>query len=191
MTILRLLENFHTEAALSAELRETFARLGARCVWRSEVWMMCWTHALREHPDRLRIDYVVELDGRLIGVEVKAQAAKSSDLGRQLVQCAQYAAGAVAVNRADVPSHWIGKPLAGVFLRTKWAEPSTPRRIDHAKAAHRLFGPANVGFVIMEPWGMCLRLCAERFWTERRGWHQGMLQKAARVGNGSFQPTEA
>ena len=191
MTNLRFLEDSHTEAALSAELRETFARLGARCVWRSEVWMTCWTHALREKPDRLRIDYVVELDNRLVGVEVKAPAEHAATLGKQLLQCAQYAAGKIAPNRADIPSHWIGKPLDGVFLRTRPAAENNEWLHNHTFAAHRLYGPANVGFLVMERRGLCLVLCGNRFWTEWRGWNQGMLQKAARVGNGSFQPTEA
>lgn len=175
-----------TEAEISAQLRSELDRLGDRCIWRSEVWMLCWTHTTRAQADRLRIDYVAELDGRLIGIEAKAPAEHAADLGRHLLQCAQYAAGKIGANRAEVPQSWIGKPLAGVFLRTKltrtdaWME-------RHAFCAHRLYGPANVGFIVREARGLCLRLSGERFWTEWRGWNQGRLTTHARVGNGSFR----
>lgn len=176
-----------TEAQISAQLKQDLNRLGDRCVWRDEVWMICWTHSLREQADRLRIDFVAELDGRLIGIETKAPAEHASDLGRHLVQCSQYAAGKIAANRAEVPQHWIGKGLAAVFLRTKvgrrdeWME-------KHTFAARRLYGPANVGFLLRDdPRGLCLTLSGERWWTEWRGWNQGRLTTHARVGNGSFR----
>jgi hypothetical protein len=176
-----------TESEIRAELELDLHRLGDRCIWRAEVWMICWTHSLRDQADRLRIDYVAELDGRLVGIEAKAPAAKCSDLGRDLLQCVQYAAGKIGVNRAEVPNHWIGQPLAGVFLRTKSAR-QDPRFLEHARASHRLYGPANVGYVTRECYnGLVLRLCSERFGTERRGYHQGMLVKSHRVGNSTVR----
>ena len=175
-----------TEAEISAQLCADLARLADRCIFRPEVWMLCWTHTIRGQPDRLRIDFVAELDGRLIGIEAKAPAQHAAELGRDLLQCAQYAAGKIGANRSEVPNTWIGKSLAGVFLRTRvsrhdeWME-------KHAFAAHRLYGPANVGFLVRERRGLCLRLCGERWWTEWSGWNQGRLTTHARVGNGSFR----
>ena len=173
-----------TEAQISTQLKLELDELGDRCVWRDEVWMVCWTHRIRDQADRLRIDFVAELDGRLIGIEAKAPAEHASDLGRHLLQCAQYAAGLIAANRSEVPQHWIGKPLSAVFLRTKvgrrdeWME-------KHTFAARRLYGPANVGFLLREPRGLCLTLSGERWWTQWSGWNQGRLTTHARVGNGS------
>lgn len=175
-----------TEAVISETLKHDLDSLSDRCIWRSEVWMLCWTHSLREKADRLRIDFVAELDGRLIGIEAKAPAEHAAELGRDLLQCAQYAAGKIAANRAEVPQHWIGRPLAGVFLRTKCSR-TDDWMWRHTHSAHRLYGPANVGFLVREPRGLCLRLCGERFWTEWSGWHQGMLKKASRVGNSQFR----
>jgi len=161
-----------TEAEISADLVSELTRLGPeRCVFRPEVRMLCWTHATRSKADVLRIDFVAELEGRLIGIEVKKPPEHSSDLGRYLLQSAQYAAGVIAANVADVPQHWIGKPLVAVFLRTKLTG-AHERLRDHAATAPRLFGPANVGFVTKERRGLCLRLCAERFWTEWSGYHK-------------------
>jgi hypothetical protein len=175
-----------TEAELSADLVSELTRLGERCVFHPEVWMLCWTHSLRQQADRLRIDYVAEIDGRLIGIEVKAAAEHAAELGRDLVQCAQYAAGIIAANRPEVPQHWIGKPLAGVFLRTKYNRQNDWME-RHTFAAHRLYGPANVGFLVKEKRGLCLRLCGERWWTEWRGWNQGRLTDHAPTGSGKFR----
>lgn len=147
--------------------------------------MLCWTHSSRAKPDSLRIDFIIELEGRLLGVEVKRPPEHSSDLGRYLVQSAQYAVGVIGANTADIPQSWIGRPIEAVFIRTKLTG-AHQRLREHAYAAHRLFGPANVGFLTIERRGICLRLCAERFWTEWRGYHQGMLTKVSRVGSGQF-----
>lgn len=143
---------------------------------------------MRAQADRLRIDYVVELDGRLLGVEVKGPPEHMSDLGRDLLQCAQYAAGKIAANRSDIPQSWIGRPLEAVFLKTKTTG-AHDMMMQHFRSAHRLYGPANVGFVTKEHHtGLTLLLCGNRFWTERRGYNQGMLVKNVRIGNGSFHP---
>lgn len=184
------MEGGSAETALSAAFANHLTRLRDRCVWRAEVWMRCWTHAACERADRLRIDYVAELDGRLVGFEIKAPAESAADLGRQLVQCSQYAAGIIAANHADVPQGWIGKPLIGVFLRTTVGRADEFMR-DHLRCAPRLYGAANVGFAVFENRGLCLRLCGERFWTEWRGYHQGMLDKTSRRGNGKFRPAGA
>lgn len=174
------------ERDLVTQLHATLDRLGDRCVWRAEVWMHCWTHALRGSADRLRIDIVAELDGRLLGFEVKAPAQQAVELGRDLLQCAQYAAGAIAPNRAEVPRRWIGQSLTAVFLRTT-ANRSDDFMAAHYRCAPRIYGPANVGFAVRESRGLCLRLSGERFWTEWSGYHQGMLTKLARVGAGTYE----
>jgi len=177
-----------TEREISARLDEALDRLGARCIWRPEVSMLCWTHSIRAQADRLRIDRVLELEGRLLGIEVKAPPAQQADLGRDLLQCAQYAVGIVAPNRAEVPATWIGRSLEAVFLATALTG-CHEGIIDHWRCAHRLFGPANVGFVCRtRDDALSLRLCGERFWCERYGYHQGMLKRTARVGNGRFVP---
>ena len=182
-----------TEAELRQKLDAQLDRIAAqgRCKYVREVWMLCWTHSMREQADRLRIDYVVNLEGRLIGIEAKIMAGQPADLGRHLAQCAQYAAGKIAANRADVPQSWIGKPLDAVFLCTNSKDHRAPHIGDHYHASHRLFGPLNVGYVASEPRkGLVLRLAAERFWTEERGYHAGMMNKGVRVGNSTQQVRE-
>lgn len=175
-----------TEAEISAGLQEDLVRLGDRCIWHREVWMLCWTHSKRMQADRLRIDYVIELDGRLLGIEVKAPPPHMSDLGRYLVQCSQYAAGKIGANRSDIPQSWIGRPIEGVFLRTRTTG-AHDMMMQHFRAAHRLYGPANVGFVTKERHtGLTLLLCGNRFWTESRGYNQGMLIKSSQVGSQKF-----
>lgn len=179
-----------TEAEVKLALESDLDRMADRCVWRSEVWMLCWTHSLRTAPDRLRIDYVVELDQRLIGIEAKAPATHASDIGRDMLQCAQYSAGKIGVNRAEIPNRWIGQPLAGVFLRTK-VERRDEYMLKHYEASHRLYGPANVGYVAKERHkGVVLWMCGNRFWSERYGYNQGMLTKLHRVGNSSVRVVE-
>ena len=108
-----------TEAQISAELVGELTKLGERCTFRPEVRMVCWTHSLRAKADILRIDFVAELDGRLLGIEVKKPPEHSRDLGLYMVQSAQYAAGVIGANVADVPQEWIGRPLEAVFIRTE------------------------------------------------------------------------
>lgn len=176
-----------SERDLVARLHAELDRLGQRCVWRQEVWMLCHTHAARKGMERLRIDVVADLDGRLIGIEAKAPPQQAVEIGRALLQCAQYAAGIIApANRDGLPRAWIEQPLTAVFLLQNQVR-QDDFMARHRDAAHRLFGPANVGFLVRERYGLCLRLSAERFWTERRGYHQGMLTKLSRGGSGTFQ----
>jgi hypothetical protein len=174
-----------TEAEISAELVADLHRLGDRCLFRPEVRMLCWTHARKGNPDPLRIDFIMELDGRILGIEVKRAPARASELGQYLLQASQYAVGVIAANAASVPQKWTGRPVEAVFVRTKLTRCDDFMK-QHAMAAHRLFGPANVGFVTKESRGLCLRLCGERFWTQWSGYHQGMLAKITRVGSGKF-----
>jgi hypothetical protein len=179
---------FQSEAEISAELVADLRRLSDRCLFRSEVRMLCWTHAMKGKPDPLRIDFVMELEGRILGIEVKRAPTRAAELGQYLLQASQYAVGVIAANGAEVPQKWTGRPLEAVFVRTKFTRADEYMR-QHAFAAHRLFGAANVGFLTREARGLCLRLCGERFWTEWTGYHQGMLAKVTRAGSGTFSPS--
>jgi hypothetical protein len=181
-----------TEAEVSARLRARLdlLRKQGRCEYRAEVGLSCWVHGIRNQAERLRIDYVASFDGGpLVGLEVKRCPAKAADLGRALVQCAQYAAGVVApalVSR--VPAAWVGQPLKACFLYVD-QHGMSDFVLDHARAAPRLFGPANVGFAYISRWqGFLLQLAAERFWSERYGSGAMATNKLFRRGNGSFRP---
>lgn len=180
------------EADVSAALREHLDRLTSegRCIYRPEVWLGVWTHALRGQMDRLRIDYVMSLDGGpLIGIEVKRRPDSEADLGRHMRQCSQYAAGIIAVQAADriVPA-WLGQPLMAVFLRVD------QRGMDEAvqqsaKAAVRLFGPSNVGFAyVTKRNGVNLNIGGDRWWCERYGYRANAMDRTVRIGNGNWKP---
>ena len=120
--------------------------------------MVCWTHSLRAKVDILRIDFVAELDGRLLGIKIKDRRSIVATLaftwssppntrrglsGRTSPMCLRNGS---AVRSKPV---FIPKKLTGTHRRLQ----------DHAYAASRLTGPANVGFVTRERRGLCLR-CA-------------------------------
>jgi hypothetical protein len=179
-----------TEAELSTDIANRLAALtdAGRAVVAKEVRMLCFTPANRVAPVTLRIDYVVCLDGLLIGIEIKKPPEHAADLGRDLTQCAQYASGVIGAATVDrVPPQWVGKALFAVFLATS-AQGCTAFILEHFRAAHRLYGPQNVGFLNRQ----CrhddcfeLKLCAERAWSKEWGWHRGIVRKTARTGNGS------
>ena len=179
-----------TEPQLKARLESVFAALEGRCIWRKEVRMLCWTHAGRVKADMLRIDYVLQLDdGPLVGVEVKAPLKRAAELGQSLFQATQYAAGMVAPSTPDrIVQSWVGKPLLAVFLYTQWGALDA-YVVKHADAAQRLYGPANVGMLGLDPHhGLKLTLCADRLWSTTYGWNHGSIaRKNPRSGNGSFR----
>ena len=182
------------EREVCAYIESQFERLGSRIEWYKQVRMLCWTHTLKDEPARLRIDYVVRIDGGLpLGIEAKASLNHPADLGRGLLQCVQYAFGLIASATPErIAPELVNLPLQAVFL---WAEtdlmPQTV--VNHREMAHRLFGPANVGFAAMENRGLELRLCAEKFWNEWSGYHGGgiVTNKVYRSGNGTFSPTKS
>jgi hypothetical protein len=160
-----------------------------RCIWRAEVRMLCYTHAARgSEPETLRIDYIAMLDGILVGFEVKRPPDRPAELGRCLWQCAQYAQGIIGAATVEkVPQDWIGKALLGVFLVSD-ASYCTPHTQSHGQYAHRLYGPANVGFLRRKYLDEFeLFLCADRAWSKEWGWHRGLVHKSARSGNGSVK----
>ena len=190
--MLREPEKGDTEKDISLDLEERLNALqsAARCEWHKEVRMQCYTHSLRGKPDALRIDYVAKIDGILVGFEVKKTPEKAADLGRYLLQCAQYAHGTIGASTSDrINVEWIGQAMLAVFLVTS-NHLAGDYVLTHGRAAHRLFGPANVGFFNRDcRHADCfdLRLCGGRIWSKEGGWHRGMVNKSARVGNGSFQ----
>lgn len=181
-----------TEKQLSEDLRARLEWLERqdRCTWRPEVRMVCLAHASKGAPTTLRIDYVANLDGILVGFEVKKPPETPADLGRALVQCAQYSQGIIGVATVDrVPPTWIGQSLLATFLVSD-ASFTSEHVQEHGHYAHRLFGPANVGFMRRtgrEPRAFELYLCAERAWSDEWGWHRGIIGKTARSGNGRIR----
>jgi hypothetical protein len=66
-----------------------------------------------------------------------------------------------------------------------------PSMLQHAHSAHRLYGPANVGFVFRTKRRLELRLCAERYWCEIHGLNNGSIaNKNHRSGNGDFRAVQ-
>lgn len=182
------------EAEVSAGLRTHLERLAAegRCEWRPEVRLLAWTHASKTRADTLRIDYVCSFDGGpLVGIEVKRRPDQPVELGRALFQCAQYAAAVVAPQLATrVPQAWVGQPLKAVFLRVD-RRGMRETVEEHAKAAVRLYGPANVGFLHVTRWnGVLLNIGGDRWWCERWGYRANAFDRGSRVGNGRFRPEE-
>lgn len=180
------------ETELSAALRAHLERLAleGRCVFRPEVWLGVWTHSLKGQMDRLRIDYVAQMDGGpLIGLEVKRRPEQPSDLGRALVQCSQYATAIIAPQLAErIEPAWLGQPLKAVFLRVD--QRGMREHIwQHAAAAVRLYGPANVGFAyVTQHNGLNLNIGGDRWWCERWGYRANAMDRTARVGNGNWKP---
>lgn len=184
-----------TEPELSADLLKRLEILKdcGRADFAKEVRMVCYTHASKASPVTLRIDYVVNLDGLLIGFEVKRAPEAAADLGRYLTQCAQYACGLIGAAMIDrVNPEWIGKALYAVFL-VSTTSGCSDMVLSHGRAAHRLFGPQNVSFFVRQcrhDDGFELRLCAERVWCKESGWHRGMVNKAGRSGNGGLRTAD-
>ena len=185
-------QNVLSEKDLCADLELRLSRLSAegRCEWRKEVRMLCFAHAKDGGPRTLRVDFAAKIDGILIGLEVKASPQTGADLGRCLTQCAEYSRGVVGAATPDrVPQEWVGQP----FLATFFVSDSTgapPSVIEHAQYAQRLFGPSNVGFLRRHyrfDTYFELFLCADRAWSREWGWHRGLINKTARVGNGSVR----
>lgn len=178
------------ERDVCASLDVEFARMSGLLTSHKEVKLLCWTHTTRGHADRLRIDYVVQIkDGPLVGLEVKAGLDQPADLGRALFQCAQYAHGVIAPNLVSViPPTLVGKPLMAVFLYVDFRASAKSVK-DHALSAHRLYGPANVGFFGRKDGRFQMRLSGDRFWCERDGINKGRIatHKTNRVGNGNVQ----
>ena len=189
-----------TEKGFSAELERRLNLLVAagRCEWSKEIRMVCFTHAARAAGEVLRIDYVAMIDGILVGFEVKRAPDRPAEIGQFCYQASQYACGVIGANASHKGvDKWTGKPLFAVFVVTRswdrsgWNRPTinTLQYLDaHLEAAHRLWGPANVGFLTWEcryPEAFELHLCADRVWSFEWGWHRGMVEKGSRSGNGS------
>jgi len=180
------------ETEVSAALKTHLDRLSdeGRCVYYSEVWVNAWTHSLKKGMDRLRIDFVAQFDGGPpVGIEVKRRPEQPVELGRALLQCSQYAQGVIATQAAErVAPSWLGQPLKAVFLRVDQAGMRESIR-QHASAAVRLYGPANVGFLYVTQWnGLNLNIGGDRWWCERWGYRANAMDRTSRTGNGNWKP---
>lgn len=175
-----------TEDQIKSELEAHLEKLNdiGRCDWRKEVRMLCWIQASRSTPSTLRIDYVAKIDGVLVGFEAKKPPERAADLGKDLVQCAQYAHGVIAAATIDrVHPEWVGQSLLGVFLVSD-ARYCSDYVQQHGVHAHRLFGPANVGFWSRRFDCFELHLCADRVWSKDWGWNRGIIGRNHRIGSG-------
>lgn len=190
-----------TEPELADRLQHIFLRLEevGRCVWRREVRLLHW--GARGKVSTLRADFVASLDGSpLMAFEVKRAAPKAADLGRHLLQCADYARSVVAPMVAEKGVQaWVQQPIRATFLFTDPAA-MRPWVREHAKHARRLFGPARVGFAFDHARrGLLLQLCDDTtFWSEfdwrgdaRQHFAGGLVNQRARVGNGYVAFDEA
>lgn len=185
-------ETIRPESEVSKSLVQHLDRLSdeGRCVFYSEVWLNAWTHALKPNADRLRIDFVAQFDsGPPVGIEVKRRPEQPVELGKALHQCSQYAQGVIATQAADrVAPSWLGQPLKAVFLRVEQDGMRETIR-QHAAAAVRLYGPANVGFAyVTQSNGLNLNIGGDRWWCERYGYRANAMDRTHRVGNGNWKP---
>jgi hypothetical protein len=187
----------HGDAAPRKDERELCSRIethlrrleaARRCTWRKEVQMLHWSHGGDDSRRVIRIDYALELDGVLIGIEAKLAPTKSADLGRHLKQCTDYS-HAVFRGHAKIPREWVGKTPWAVFLAVEIGT-ENDWIAQHWNAARRLMGPFRVGFVANHAYrGLCLTLCDDNiFWSERDGFRGNAQEwnKKIRAGNGAF-----
>lgn len=189
-----------TEPELVDRLKAIFGRLSdaGRCTWRPEVRLLHWIRGGKTKT--LRADFVASVDGSpLLAFEVKRAAEHAADLGRHLLQCADYARCVVAPASAERDVQmWIQQPIRAAFLFTDPAS-MRPYVREHATAARRLFGPARVGFAFDHSRrGLLMQLCDESvFWSEwdwrggaRQQFNGAVVNQKARIGNGSFSIDE-
>jgi hypothetical protein len=174
--------------------RFTALRDAGRCQFGQEIRVLSWGH-IGHGQKTIRPDFVVSFDDSpLIAIEVKGCLEKVADLGRALSQCDDYARARVGANDATIlPPNWIGRPIWGAALafHPKGSGPDVQAAVlveeETGKArgaAHRLFGPRNVGFLAVEDRGLCLRVGGERWWREWAGWREDAFARGARVGSG-------
>lgn len=180
-----------SEAEIGTLLDAALDRLGDRCKWRSEVRMLLWQPGRLGQAASGRIDRVLELDGQLLGIEVKGPPERAATLGEYFCQARDYACGQIApAITMRCPTMWTGQQLRAVFL----AFDTTTLRgrefyAGHAIAAERLFGPASVGFVdghALREGELVLRLCAGRFWSARWGYNGSLVGHRHRLGSGKL-----
>lgn len=175
------------EDMIKARLAKRFAALAAedRCAFADEVWLLTWGH-IAKGAKRVRADFVVSLDGGpLLAVECKGAIGRAAELGDALRQTGDYARAQVApqVIRVGLPQSWIGAPIRWAALAFKYD--ATREWVEqHEKAAHRLFGPANVGFMRVDKWqGLKFVLGGDRYWSERESWRENAMMRTTRVGS--------
>lgn len=176
------------EANISARLAERFEVLRAegRCEYAAEVWLLTWGH-IGKGAQRVRADFVLSLDGGpLLVVEVKGRFGRGVEMGDALRQTADYARAQVAAAQTvgnDVPRAWHGAPIRWAALAYDYA--ALPEHLaGHQEAAHRLFGPQNVGFLTNDRWqGLKFTLGGDRYWSDKHGWRENAAARTVRVGS--------
>jgi hypothetical protein len=155
-----------------------------RCVFAREVWLMTWGH-ITKGAQRVRADFVASLDGGpLLAVECKGSFCRQAEIGDALRQTGDYARAQVAPQEVKnrLPPTWVGNPIRWAALAYNYR--SIPPHIQPAaEAAHRLFGPSNVGFLTVDKWqGLKFILGADRYWSEANGWRVNAMVRTTRLG---------
>lgn len=175
------------EDQIKARLEARFENLAHddRCVYAREVWLLTWGH-IAKGAKRVRADFVVSFDGGpLLAVECKGELTRAAELGDALRQTGDYARAQVApqVVQAGFPRIWIGQPIRWAALAFKYD--ATKEFVhEHEKAAHRLFGPSNVGFLRVDKWqGLKFVLGGDRYWSEKEGWRENAMTRTTRIGS--------
>ena len=81
------------------------------------------------------------------------------------------------------PRCWIGQPIRWAALAFKYD--ATKEFVhEHEKAAHRLFGPSNVGFLRVDKWqGLKFVLGGDRYWSEKESWRENAMTRTTRIGS--------
>lgn len=173
------------EDQIKARLEARFTALAAedRCTYAREVWLLTWGH-IAKGAKRVRADFVVCLDGGpLLAVECKGTIARMVDLGDALRQAGDYSRAQVAPQLVGPGIPPVGAPIRWAALAFNYGSMSEPVQ-RHEEAAHRLFGPANVGFLRVDKWqGLKFVLGADRYWSEAHGWRENAMARTTRVGS--------
>lgn len=175
------------EAAIVERLTQRFDALSTegRCTFATEVWLLTWGH-IAKGAKRVRADFVVCFDGGpLLAVECKGRPAKAAEFGDALRQTGDYARAQVApqVIPEGMPQAWIGLPIRWAALAFDY-EAQSDWLAEHERAAHRLFGSSNVGFLRVDRWqGLKFMLGGDRYWSEAHGWRENALSRNSRVGS--------
>lgn len=173
------------EDIVKARLEARFSALALedRCAFAREVWLLTWGH-IAKGAKRVRADFVVSLDGGpLLAVECKGTITHMVELGDAMRQAGDYARAQVAPQLVGPGIPPVGAPIRWAALAFNYASMSEPVS-RHEEAAHRLFGPANVGFLRMDRWqGLKFVLGSNRYWSEAHGWRADALTRTTRVGS--------
>lgn len=149
-----------------------------------EITMTCRPHMSLPAMSLFRIDYVAIISEELIGIEVKPSPKKMRDLGSYFSQALQYGSGIITNH-----PKWKGRSLQKVFIYTPLDRDNSILIWRHYASAQRLFGPSNVGFIMLSNRGLVFRLSAENYWQEAypTRMHASLKNKTYPFGSGRIQ----